>query len=205
MIKYLPDITVFVSFCNNNALRLERCIRSLSHQNGLSDTEYEMIIIGDTISDFAIEMIDNLSVLNNLKRITRYTNHNHPVTLNDAINHSLGRYIVQVNSDDYVRRNFLLIMKMFLDANRHYQAVAMDYLQVDDYEKQICVANSFEEPIPYGIMYRKECLQEIVESQSAYELYQGSLVRNHFEKHYKVGRLEFPFYLYRSEQECSIL
>ena len=40
----------------------------------------------------------------------------------------------ELDSDDYVQRNFLFLSKLFLDMNREYQAVAVDYIKVNNFE-----------------------------------------------------------------------
>ncbi len=119
-----------------------------------------------------------------------------PVTINECVNLALGRYVVRVNSADYVHRNFLFIMKLFLDANRHYQAVAMDYLKVNEFENSFGMTNCFEEQISFGIMYRKECLKEAGLDDTEFQQTEGNQLRVCFEKKFKIGRLEFPLYRY---------
>lgn len=195
--SYLPDISVIVA-CFNQGQWVERCIRSLSHQNSFSAEEFEILVVDDGSTDNTHEVLENLSILKNLRIIHNNQNQGLPFSLNAAIRKARGRYIVRVDSDDYVQRNFLYVMKLFLDLNRHYQAVAVDYVKVDCFENVIGRSNCFEEEIACGIMFRKECLFEIGLYNTEFKMREGHEMRKRFEKRFKIARLEFPFYRYRS-------
>lgn len=198
-LDYLPDISVIVS-CFNQGQWVERCIRSLSHQEYLSVHEYEILVVDDGSSDNTAEVLDNLALLRNLRLLRHDANQGLPVCLNEAIRKARGRYIVRVDSDDYVQRNFLQVMRLFLDKNRHYQAVACDYLKVDRFETVIGRFNCFEQEIACGIMFRKECLFDIGLYNPEFQMREGHELRERFEKRYTIGRLELPFYRYREHE-----
>ncbi len=193
---YLPDISVIVA-CYNQGEWLERCVRSLSHQTGFKPGEWEILVIDDGSTDNTSEVLANLSVLRNIRVFNHDTNKGLPMSLNEAIRKARGRYVVRVDSDDYVQRNFLNVMKLFLDLNRHYQAVACDYVKVDRFENIINRFNCFDEEIACGILFRKECLFDIGLYNTEFKMREGHELRKRFEKKYKIGRLEFPFYRYR--------
>ena len=58
-------------------------------------------------------------------------------SINNAIRESKGRYIVRVDSDDYVSDYFLFMMSFFLKKNRNYHAVCVDYNLISPNEKII--------------------------------------------------------------------
>ena len=60
-----------------------------------------------------------------------------PYSLNKGIKKAKGKYIVRLDSDDYVNRDFLLILYLFLNQNINFDAVSYDYIIVDDNEKVI--------------------------------------------------------------------
>ncbi|MEO5327938.1 MAG: glycosyltransferase family 2 protein [Magnetococcus sp. THC-1_WYH] len=196
---YLPDISVIVS-CYNQGHWLERCVRSVSHQSGLKPEEFEILVVDDGSSDHTREVLLNLGILRHLRSIVHEQNQGLPNSLNHAIHNALGRYVVRVDADDYVQRSFLSIMKMFLDYNRHYQAVACDFLKVNQQEQVIGRFNCFEEEIACGIMFRKECLFDVGLYNEAFRMREGHELRKRFERKYRIGRLEFPFYRYRMHE-----
>lgn len=199
MSVYIPDISVIVCSYNHSRF-LERCIRSLNHQVHIDQKAYEIIVVDDGSTDDTNRILDNFSHIPNLRIIKNEKNVGLPTSLNKAIKSARGRYIVRVDSDDYVSRQFLYITMLFLDANRQYQAVATDYSIVDEFENFIRKVNCFEEEIACGIMFRTECLFEIGLYDENFKMREGHELRKRFVEKYKMARLEFPFYKYRNHQ-----
>jgi glycosyltransferase involved in cell wall biosynthesis len=192
----LPEISVIVcSF--NHAKWIERCIRSIVHQENIDPESYEIVIVNDGSKDHTLEILENLSVLHQIKVIHNKTNLGLPQSLNKAIKSALGRYVVRVDSDDYVSRKFLSLMRLFLDMNREYQAVAVDYVKVDENENIIEKINCMEHQIACGIMFRKECLFEIGLYDETFQMREGHNLRKRFEEKFKIIRIELPLYKYR--------
>lgn len=108
----LPDISIIVCSYNHVAW-IERCIRSLLNQNYIKKSNYEIILVNDNSKDETKKLLKNFTDIFNLKIITNKKNLGLPKSLNKAIKVSTGRYIVRVDSDDYVSRNFLFLMKLF--------------------------------------------------------------------------------------------
>ena len=156
----LPDISVIVCAYNHDKW-IERCVRSIKNQSIINKNEVEIIIVDDGSKDNTSSVVSNLREFAGIKIIRNKKNLGLPKSINIAIRAALGRYIVRVDSDDYVSRNFLYISKLFLDKNREYQAVATDYYKVTDDEKIIKKVNCFKEEIACGIMFRKEALFDI--------------------------------------------
>ena len=48
---------------------------------------------------------------------------------------SKSEFIVRVDADDYVNSNYLNLLKLYLEFNKNVDAVACDYLLIDDKEK----------------------------------------------------------------------
>lgn len=192
----MPSISVIVC-CYNHEKWIERCIRSLLNQKGMDGSAYEIILINDCSTDNSSEVIENFSKISNIRIFNNLENIGLPACLNFAIRIASGRYIVRVDSDDYVSRNFLWLMEFFLDKNRNYQAVATDYVKVDQFESEIERVNCFENEIACGVMFRKECLFDIGLYDERYKMREGHNLRKRFEEKFSVGRLEFPLYKYR--------
>ena len=49
-------------------------------------------------------------------------------------------------------------------------------------------------------MFRKECLFDIGLYNEKFKMREGHELRTRFEKKFKIGRLEFPFYKYRKHE-----
>ena len=191
-----PDISIIV--CSyNHAKWVERCLRSLLHQDFVKKDEYEVILIDDRSTDITQDILKNFK-FENFKYFKNKKNIGLPESINKAIKLSLGRYIVRVDSDDYVVRNFLYLTKLFLNLNREYQAVAVDYYKVDDNEMFISKHSCVKDEIACGVMFRKECLFDIGLYDPKFKMREGHEMRVRFEKKYKIGRLNLPLYKYRS-------
>ena len=196
----LPDITVVVCTYNHGAW-IERCIRSLLNQKFIKKDEFEIVLIDDKSTDSTKKILKNFSELENLRIHSNKKNIGLPKSLNKAIKLSKGRYVTRVDSDDYVQRNFLFLSKLFLDMNREYQAVAVDYIKVDNFETVLSKENCVKNEIACGIMYRKECLINIGLYNEKFKMREGHEINQRFKKKFKIGRLELPLYKYRMHEK----
>ncbi|MBF0126577.1 MAG: glycosyltransferase family 2 protein, partial [Magnetococcales bacterium] len=169
---YLSDISVIVP-CYNQGRWIERCIRSINHQEGISTDALEILVVDDGSQDHTREVLRNLTILKNLRILSHETNQGLPGSLNHAIRLARGRYVVRVDADDYLQRNCLYVMKLFLDMNRAYQAVAVDYVKVDHLENVMGRFNCLEEQIACGIMFRKECLFDVGLYNTEFKMREG--------------------------------
>ncbi len=194
--NFFPEISIIV--CTyNHAKWIERCLRSLCHQDGMSSNDYEVILVDDNSSDNTNLIISNYLDVPNLRVIKNTRNLGLPSSINVGIKAARGRYIVRVDSDDYVARTFLSLMRLFLNYNRCYQAVAVDYILVDEFENEIRKVSARDEFIACGIMYRKECIFEIGLYNEDFKMREGHELHNRFINNFKMGYLEFPLYRYR--------
>lgn len=195
----VPDISVIVC-CYNHEKWIERCLRSLLLQEHINNFEYEVIIIDDFSKDNSLKVIKNFHH-ENIKIFKNNKNLGLPKSINKAIRLAKGRYIVRVDSDDYVSRNFLYMCRVFLNLNREFQAVAVDYYKVKDSEELIKKTNCFKEQIACGVMFRKECLFEIGLYNDKFQMREGHDLRKRFEKKFQVGHLNIPLYKYRFHEK----
>lgn len=196
----LPDISIIVCAYNHGKW-LERCIRSIINQTNIKKNKWELIIVDDFSKDGTREILKHYKKFENINIILNKKNLGLPSSLNIALKKAKGRYITRVDSDDYVARNYLFISSLFLDMNREYQAVATDYIEVNDNEEIIKKVNSSKKHIACGIMFRKECLFDIGLYNEKFKMREGHELRSRFEKKFRIGRLEFPFYKYRKHEK----
>ena len=192
----MPEISVIVCIYNHGAW-IERCIRSLILQKNIKQDKFEIIIVNDASKDYTKKILTKFKKIKNIKILNNKNNLGLPKSINKAIKASTGRYIVRVDSDDYVERNYLNISKFFLDKNRHYQALATDYVMVDSNENEISRENFFKNEIACGIMFRRESILQIGLYNEKFKMREGHELRKRFEKKFKIGRLELPLYKYR--------
>jgi glycosyltransferase involved in cell wall biosynthesis len=191
----LPEVTVIT--CNyNHSKWIERCIRSIQNQVGLKQNEIEHIIVDDASTDNSVELLKRFD---NVHLIENKVNMGLPSSLNIALKKALGRYVVRLDSDDYVSRNFISLHKSFLDYNRHISAVSSDYILVSDNEDIIERKFSEIDFIACGIFYRKEVLFDLGLYNEGFKFREGHELNKRFiESNLLMGYSHFPLYKYRS-------
>jgi len=191
-----PTVSVIVPVYNQEKY-IGRCLRSLLSQNYPRDA-FQILVIDDGSTDrtpFALEMFQGeITVLRNSVNLGL------PAALNRGILASTAAYIVRVDSDDYVNGNFLKLLNLFLANNLYMDAIACDYLLVDDREEVLARKNCAEEPIGCGIMFRTEQLIDIGLYDESFRLHEERDLRIRFLQKYTIHRLELPLYRYRQHE-----
>ena len=175
-----------------------RCLRSLLHQT-LSRDKYQIIVINDGSTDrtaYALDLFkEDIKIINNEKNLGL------PKSLNKGIISSNSNFIVRVDSDDYVNTHFLEILSEYLiqneEADEYMDAVACDYLLVDDGEKSFSRKNCLKDPIGCGIMFRAKHYKEIGLYDESFLRHEDKDLRKRFEKKFKIHRIKMPLYRYR--------
>jgi len=182
----------------NQEKYIGRCLRSLLHQT-LSHDQYEIIVINDGSTDRTGYALSQFSDPNDsaVKIITSLQNMGLPAALNHGINRAVGKYIVRVDSDDFVNTNFLSFLHYYLESNASADAVACDYILVDDKETVLERCCCMTEPIACGIMFRKHLLEEVGLYDESFRAHEDRDLRYRFEERYKIEHLCLPLYRYR--------
>ena len=139
---------------------VSKCLRSCIDQS-LDKSQYEIIIIDDNSSDDSINRINeykksfkNFIILKNKKNLGVAK------SANKALKKARGKYVVRVDSDDYINQDFLRVLVLFLEEHKNFFSVSCDYYLVDEMERKISKVNYSENPISCSIMYdRKKLLK----------------------------------------------
>ena len=188
-----PAVSVIIPVFNQEKW-ISRCLRSIINQT-MSRNEYEIIVINDGSTDkskFALNLFKD-----EIKLIDSSKNNGLPNALNVGIKASRANHIVRLDADDFVNENFLYLLHEFLDQNKYMDAVACDYLLIDDIEDVLERKNCISDPIGCGIMFKASQLIEIGLYDESFKLQEEKELRIRFEKKYKIHRLELPLYRYR--------
>lgn len=189
----LPHISILIPV-HNGEKYIGRCIRSALSQT-IDDSDYEIIVVNDASTDNTLSALrgyeDNICLINNKQQLGL------PGTLNVAIKAAKGQYVVRLDADDYVHKEYLNILSLHLNLNHHIDAIACDYILVDDDENVISQMDSEESPIACGIMFRIEQLIEIGLYDENFLACEEEDLRLRFEEKYKVDRVKLPLYRYR--------
>jgi glycosyltransferase involved in cell wall biosynthesis len=173
---------------------ISRCIRSLLNQT-MDRKEYQIIVIDDGSNDNSKKLVETFG--NDLILLVNKINKGLPYSLNKGIKNSKSKYIVRVDSDDYVNSNFLAFLYEYIENNKYMDAVACDYQLVDDKENILERKNCLKDPIGCGIIFKSEHLFNIGLYDNSFLLNEEKEMRIRFEKKYNINRLEIPLYRYR--------
>lgn len=195
----MPTVSVIVPVRNQEKY-IGRCLRSLLSQNYPRES-FEIVVIDDGSDDrtpYALELFKEEIVL-----VRNETARGLPASLNRGILLANSPFVVRVDSDDYVNADFLHVLNLFLADNHYMDAVACDYLLVNDREEVIARKNCSEDPIACGIMFRKEQLIDIGLYDESFHLHEERDLRIRFLEKYKIHRVELPFYRYRRHDTNS--
>jgi glycosyltransferase involved in cell wall biosynthesis len=192
-LKRMVSVSVIVPVYNQE-LYISRCLRSLLDQS-LDREKFEIIVVNDASNDNTQKILKSFNkeivIINNKKNLGL------PYSLNQGIKASKGRFVVRVDSDDYVNKDFLNYLQMFLLYNNEMDAVCSDYYLVDDRENIIKRMNSLKQPIGCAIMFRIENLIKIGMYDDTFRVQEDKDLRIRFLKEFKIDRIPLPLYRYR--------
>jgi len=191
------EISVIIPTFNREKY-IGRCMRSLLTQS-IGTDNFEIIIIDDGSTDDTQKILnafkEDIKILENKKNLGL------PASLNKGIKACTGKYIVRVDSDDYVNKDFLKILYLFITHNKDFSAVACDYYLVDNDENFVERVNCEEKPIGCGIIFKKKDLISIGLYNEKFLLNEEKELRERFEKKFSIQRVALPLYRYRKHNE----
>lgn len=158
----MPKVSVIVPVYNVEKY-LERCINSLLDQ---TFSDYEIICINDCSPDSSSEILKKYSVLScKVKVFTNEENLGLGLTRERGISEASSEYIMFVDSDDYVSRDYLeTYYRAMLEAN-NVDAVIGGYIRdVDGRKRKHIPQKSVWSSITYTIacakMYKKKFITD---------------------------------------------
>lgn len=191
--KSAPQISVIIP-AHNEERFIGRAIRSVLNQT-VPRESYEVIVVDDASTDRTAYAMDLFH--DEIISIRNETNLGLPGSLNRAIKVAKGKYVVRVDADDYVRADYLYILKQFLEDNTDWDAASCDYFLVDDQENFLVRRNCLEDPIGCGIMFRIDHLISIGLYDDGFLMHEDRDLRIRFLQQYQIHRIALPLYRYR--------
>ena len=192
----IPTISVLITAYNVEKY-IGRALRSVLSQS-MDRNSFEIIVVNDCSTDrtrFALEVFeDEIRSLHNETRLGL------PRSLNRGIRRVKGQFIVRVDGDDYIHRDFLKILELHLRLNAEIDAAACDYFLVDDDEHILARKDCMADPIACGIMFRIEQLIDIGLYDEDFLCREDEDLRLRFLKKYQIERVKLPLYRYRKHE-----
>jgi glycosyltransferase involved in cell wall biosynthesis len=191
--RHLPTVSVLVAVRNQEKF-IGRCIRSILNQT-YSQRDFEIIVVNDASTDrtrHALALFEpDIQIIDNPKHLGL------PGSLNVAIHAAKGRFVVRVDGDDYVHAEYLNILSLHLAMNSYMDAVACDYLLVDDNENVLLSVDCMKKPIGCGVMFRIEHLVDLGLYDEEFLAHEDKDLRIRFLRKHKISRVSLPLYRYR--------
>lgn len=120
----MKQITVIV--CNyNNEIYLKRCLDSICYQT-VKKKIYNILFIDDCSVDNSIKIAKKYLKFKNFKVIKNKKNIGLVNSCNKLIKLCKTKYLIRIDSDDYVKKNF--IEKFYAQTKKNYDFIFSNYL-----------------------------------------------------------------------------
>ena len=176
---------------------IARAIRSCVEQS-FPKRDFEIIVINDSSKDSTRYILESyghwIHVIENIE------NKGLPSCRNTGIMNAKGEFIVNLDADDYIHKDFLNICYLTICFN-NYDAVATDYFLVDDNEAIIKRISVKDSPIACGIMFRKQQMIDVGLYDPELKIGEDVDFRIRFENSYSIKNINLPLYRYRMHKE----
>lgn len=185
------DVSLVIIDKNCSAL-LERCIRSCSAQT-YPGRLYEIILLHDGQNPIVNDVLENYS---RHHTIHPYLTGMEPdEILQSAIKHSSGRFMVFVDSEDFISDYMLLVQTIFLYDNPSLGSVSVDYWKVNiESDKKLERISSVENPILHGLMFKKDLLVKLTRSEGPVLTYEPEALKEILMRNAPSGHMPISFY-----------
>lgn len=193
MMRHAPVVSVVIPV-HNQETYIGRCIRSVLNQK-FPERDLEIIVVNDGSTDrtrYALDLFrEDIRILDHPEC------RGLPASLNTGIRAARGRLVVRVDADDYVHNEYVNVLSLHLLLNGELDAVACDYLLVDDEEQVLRAVDCMDEPIGCGIMFRIEHLIELGLYDEELLIHEDRDLRIRFLERFSIHRVPLPLYRYR--------
>ena len=172
--------------CYNLEDYISRAIASCINQT-LDERDYEIIVVDDGSKDNSKKFINKFTGMINF--INCEENHGVAHASNLGINASRGDYVVRVDGDDYINKNFLKTMKEVLDYN--------NIVGNEKLERKMEL-NTLDKILDHGagIVFRKKYLDILGCYNESYKTREDYDLISRYFKNFDGYHLRLPYYRY---------
>lgn len=204
MLKNKPLITVYITNYNYGNF-IKKAINSVLNQ---TFKDFELIIIDDGSKDKSIKIIKEFQNKKNIKIIFQ-KNKGLIVSNNLALRLSKAKYIMRLDSDDWLDPHALEIMFNVLERNKKISLVFPDYYEVSKDGKILAQVRRHDfnkvkllDQPAHGActMIRKENLIDIGGYDEEFSCQDGYYLWLKFIKKYVVKNINLPLFYYRQHE-----
>ena len=191
------EITIIIP-CFNRQDFLPRLFRSLNDQV-MDKNNFKVIVVDDgskqPISINHNEYEFKITLLMHKKNLGL------PAALNTALKEVNTRFFVRIDSDDYVHKLFLTVLRLKFELDSNSMAASVDYIKVNQTEQLIGIFSSETNPIGCGIMFKTEIIKIVGNYDEKMLLAEEIEFRNRVQKLYKIHNIALPLYRYVQHDE----
>jgi glycosyltransferase involved in cell wall biosynthesis len=188
------EISVVVTNYNYGRF-IGRCIRSLLSQD-LSKERFEIIVVDDGSSD---DSLQHMSIYaQHLNIIPLEKNYGLGYSANIGMKAAKSRYIVRVDSDDYVHSSFLSSLLLGFELlGKETEAISCDYLKVTPKGEVMSYGDSVKFPIACGIAFKADALEVLGFYNRNLRINEEIDLRARFsDEGYRIRNINLPLYRY---------
>lgn len=191
-----PTVTVLIPVFNGEKF-IGRCLRSLGSQK--TRVAYEIVVVDDGSTDRTAYALSQFG--NSIRVLQSKENIGLPGALNIGIFACTSEYLVRVDADDYVNEFFVEFLVQFLQSNPEHDAVACDYLVVDDEESVLSRESSQIKPIGCGVLFKTSDVKKLGGYNPIFIRQEDEEFRRRYEKTHSIGHLSVDLYRYRRHEQ----
>lgn len=179
--------------CHNRETFVSRAIRSAISQR-FARGDFEVIVVDDGSDDHSRDIIKDF--VDDVIPIFHERNRGLPAARNSGIRKARGRFVLHLDSDDYMHDELLYIEYVHLMMNPEWGAVACDYFLVDTSERHLERHSGKDNPIACGVLFRKDLLVQIGLYDTRMKACEEEDLRLRFAREYHIGHVALPLYRY---------
>ncbi|MDP2651826.1 MAG: glycosyltransferase family A protein [bacterium] len=196
--------TSIIITCYNKERYITRAINSCINQN-FPDDQYEIIIVDDASTDRSRDAISLYRGFGDSIKIKFLSQNRGPAhASNVGIKMARGKYIVRVDGDDYIHKNFLQMMTEILEWNDDIGFVYCDLIMVhgiDNSSECKLTRNTQESLLSHGagVLFRKKHLHSLGNYDETLRNCEDYDLLLRYEKKYTGYHLRLPYYRYFKE------
>lgn len=192
--------TSIIITCHNFEKYIFRAINSCLNQN-FPEQDYEIIIIDDGSKDGSREIIKAYSNFSFIKTIFLKKNRGVAFASNAGIKKAKGKYIVRVDGDDYIHKDFLKVMTEVMEWNKEIGFAYCDLIVVRGEGKKNqrrFQLNTFERLLEHGaaVMFRMKHLKKVGFYKESLKNCEDRDLILRYAKKYPGYHLCLPYYRY---------
>ena len=126
--KNTIDVSVIVPVYNVEKY-VEKCLTSLLNQD--CGCSYEIVVIDDGSKDGSSAIVDSIAEGSDIIRVFRQRNSGVSAARNNGLSYARGKYVIFVDSDDYVEPNYISALYHAAEDNGA-QIACCNYRRVND-------------------------------------------------------------------------